>query len=638
MLRLFEAFAGYGSQRMALRNLGIPFESVGTSEIDGDVILSYAAIHTDFLERRTQCCNLDEKEMRKYLVDLNVPLDYRTFKIRVPSLKGKRLSDMYIANRLIKNYGDISLIDPFKLPDFDLLTYSFPCQDISISGYQKGLDKDSGTRSSLLWECCKIIEAKKPKYLLMENVKNLVGSNHVHNFKKFLDYLASLGYTNEWKVLNARDYGIPQNRERVFCISILNGEPFRFPEPVPLTIHLKDLLVTENLERYELSENQTSDVLILPDFAYCLDSNYWKGTFLKDYLEKRRRQLVTSRITDDNRYRVRRLTPMETWRLMGCSDEDYKKAASVVSHTSLYKQSGNSIVVPVLEAIFRSLFGISNKGELIMNKNEAKRKLIEIFRERVKGKKPDVSGRNTRHDGREGNWLEEQFGKSPDADNHADFWGFELKNETTSGKTTFGDWSANRYIFKTGSYASLFRNPEIGTPQDVFCQVFGKSNPQKNGRYSWSGSPIPHIGRYNDFGQIMQIEPNLDIVIRYSYSKDQRHNKSSIIPLPLQQDNIELARWFGANSPSSRRSDKCLQEKLEDKFNQNGWFTCKKDAYGRYDRICFGSPMNYHSWLKLVSEGTVFFDSGMYQGNGRPYQQWRANNDFWNSLIVECYN
>lgn len=356
MIRIFEAFAGYGSQRMALRNLGIPFESAGVSEIDGDVILSYAAIHTDFLSLRSTAGTISENEMRNYLMAKNVPLDYRTFKNRTPSLRGTKLWDMYLANKLIKNYGDIRIVDPTTLPDFDLFTYSFPCQDISISGYQKGLDKNSGTRSSLLWECCKIIEAKMPRYLLMENVKNLVGNNHIHNFQQFLDYLISLGYTNSWAILNARDYGIPQNRERVFCVSILDGEKFTFPEPVELKLYLKDLLEEGNQEKYELSADQISDSPILPDYAYCLDSNYWKGTFLCDYLEKHRRQLVTSRKYDENRYRVRRLTPLETWRLMGCSDNDYKKAAQMVSNTSLYKQSGNSIVIPVLESIFQLLF------------------------------------------------------------------------------------------------------------------------------------------------------------------------------------------------------------------------------------------------------------------------------------------
>ena len=184
MLRVFEAFAGYGSQRMALRNLGIPFEVVGISEIVEDALLSYAAIHTDFLQERSNIDDVikaDKTEMIQYLEQINVPLDYKTFKNRAKNLKPEKLKDMYLANKLIKNYGDITRINPQILPDFDLFTYSFPCQDISVAGYQHGLNSDSGTRSSLLWECCKIIETKKPKYLMMENVKNLVGSNHRHN-------------------------------------------------------------------------------------------------------------------------------------------------------------------------------------------------------------------------------------------------------------------------------------------------------------------------------------------------------------------------------------------------------------------------------------------------------------------------
>ena len=227
MLRVFEAFAGYGSQRMALRNIGIDFEVVGISEIDGDVIQSYAAIHSDFLNKREDIDDHipeDKEDMISFLEKINVPLDYKTFENKARKLRLPKLKDMYLANKLINNYGDIRRINPMELPDFDLFTYSFPCQDISVAGYQCGLDEDSGTRSSLLWDCCKIIETKKPKYLMMENVKNLVGKNHKGNFLKFLDYLEKLGYKNSWAVLNARDYGIPQNREQVFCISELEAE------------------------------------------------------------------------------------------------------------------------------------------------------------------------------------------------------------------------------------------------------------------------------------------------------------------------------------------------------------------------------------------------------------------------------
>ena len=360
MLRVFEAFAGYGSQRMALRNIGIEFEVVGISEIEGDVIQSYAAIHSDFLEKREHIDSYvpeDKEEMISYLEEINVPLDYKTFENKAKKLRLPKLKDMYLANKLINNYGDIQRINPTTLPDFDLFTYSFPCQDISVAGYQCGLNEDSGTRSSLLWECCKIIETKRPKYLMMENVKNLVGKNHKDNFLKFLDYLESLGYKNSWAVLNARDYGVPQNRERVFCISELESKrDFVFPEPTELKFKLDDILEKDVDERYYLNNGQVMDKPIKQEYSYCLDSNYWKGTTLQSFLKKHRRQLVTDRVNESGQYVPRRLTPKETWRLMGVNDEDIEKASQLVSNTSLYKQSGNSIVVPVLEAIFKQWF------------------------------------------------------------------------------------------------------------------------------------------------------------------------------------------------------------------------------------------------------------------------------------------
>ncbi|HIT90257.1 MAG TPA: DNA (cytosine-5-)-methyltransferase, partial [Candidatus Merdenecus merdavium] len=156
MLRVFESFAGIGTQRMGLKRVGIDHEVVGICEIDKFAIDSYQAIHGD-----------------------------------------------------VNNYGDISKIDPKDLPDFDLFTYSFPCQDISMAGKQAGFDKDSGTRSSLLWECERIIEAKRPKYLLMENVKALTFKKNLPGYEKWLEILSNLGYTNYSKVLNAKDYGVP---------------------------------------------------------------------------------------------------------------------------------------------------------------------------------------------------------------------------------------------------------------------------------------------------------------------------------------------------------------------------------------------------------------------------------------------
>lgn len=357
MLKVFEAFAGYGSQRMALKNLGIPHEVVGISEIDADALLSYSAIHDDLDNKSRIFNNILDEEKIDYLEKLNVPLDYKTFENKASKLKGRKLSNQYAANILSKNFGDIRTISPQNLPDFDFFTYSFPCQDISIAGYQKGLSSDSNTRSALLWECIKIIKEKRPKYLMMENVKNLVGSNHKDDFLSFLSILENMGYKNFWDVLDAKDYNLPQSRARVFCISILDfAHDFSFPEKLPLTLKVNDFLEKDVDEKFYLKNNQVTEFPIEQDYIYCLDANYWKGTFLKDFLKSRRRQLVSGKINKEGLYPARRLTPRETWRFMGVTDTDFEKAKKFVSNTSLYRQSGNSIAVPVLEAIFRELF------------------------------------------------------------------------------------------------------------------------------------------------------------------------------------------------------------------------------------------------------------------------------------------
>lgn len=202
-LRVFEAFAGYGSQSMALRNIGVDHEVVGISEIDKYAIMAYNATHpkTD-------------------------------------------------------NYGDICQIDWAKVPDFDLFTYSFPCTDISNAGAQAGFEEGSGTRSSLLWECRKAIEEKHPKYLLMENVKAITSKKFLPGLIKWQEFLSMHGYVNFIDVLNAKDYGIPQNRERCFLVSILDAPWYQFPEPKPLTLKLKDILEDNVAEKYYLDQSR----------------------------------------------------------------------------------------------------------------------------------------------------------------------------------------------------------------------------------------------------------------------------------------------------------------------------------------------------------------------------------------------
>ena len=213
-IRVFEAFAGYGSQAMALKRLQhdfpdrVEFEFVGISEIEPHAIAAYNAVHGD-----------------------------------------------------TPNFGDISKIDWAQVSDFDLFTYSSPCQDISTAGKQKGFIEGSGSRSSLLWECRRAIEAKRPKFLLMENVKALVQKKFMLEFQRWIDTLADLGNTSFWQVLNAKDFGIPQNRERVFMVSILGDATFEFPKPFPLEKRLRDVLEENVDESYYLSDVQTQRIL-----------------------------------------------------------------------------------------------------------------------------------------------------------------------------------------------------------------------------------------------------------------------------------------------------------------------------------------------------------------------------------------
>ena len=146
------------------------------------------------------------------------------------------------------------------------MSYSFPCTDISAAGLQRGFAEGSGTRSSLLWECRKAIEAKRPRYLLMENVKALVQKKHMADFKRWIATLAELGYDSYWKVLNAKDYGVPQNRERVFMISILSRDNegkqlYNFPQPFTLEARLRDVLEDEVPESYYLADEHVQRIL-----------------------------------------------------------------------------------------------------------------------------------------------------------------------------------------------------------------------------------------------------------------------------------------------------------------------------------------------------------------------------------------
>ena len=323
-MKVLSLFSGIGAFEKALDRLNIDYELVAFSEIDKYATKSYCAIH-----------GVDES----------------------------------------MNLGDITKVDENSLPkDIDLITYGFPCQDISLAGKQKGMFNDDGTqtRSGLFFEALRIIEATKPKIAIAENVKNLTGKKFKEQFELVLKSLEEAGYSNYWKVLNAKDYRIPQNRERVFIISIRKDidKGFEFPEPFPLKLRLKDMLDDEVDEKFYLSNKGVNGLLNaftavareVSEIELIDDTNLGFNPTPKIYTEYAptlragRYGLKVKECDEMNNLKIRKLTPKECWRLMGFDDEDFYKAEAVNSNTQLYKQAGNSIVVDVIEKIYEKLF------------------------------------------------------------------------------------------------------------------------------------------------------------------------------------------------------------------------------------------------------------------------------------------
>ena len=208
MLKVLELFAGIGACSKALTNLGIEHEIVDAVEIDKYAVQSFNAVHGT---------NFEPQDITKWDKDI----------------------------------------------ECDLIMHGSPCQDFSVAGLGKGGDKGSGTRSSLMYETLRIVEKLKPKYVIWENVKNLLSKKHRHNFDAYLEAMEKLGYKSKYQVLNAKNYGIPQNRERVFTVSVrkdLEAEfmAFEFPEPIELKTKLKDILEPAVDEKFYLSDEQVA--------------------------------------------------------------------------------------------------------------------------------------------------------------------------------------------------------------------------------------------------------------------------------------------------------------------------------------------------------------------------------------------
>ena len=227
-LRLIELFAGYGSQAMALKRAGVPFEYWRAIEFDKYAVKSYNAVHgTD---------------------------------IGVTDIRDIHASDLGITDTAHRTY---------------MMTYSFPCQDLSVAGHGKGMEEGSGTRSSLLWEVRRLLEEceELPQILMMENVPQVHGKKNITVFERWIDTLKDLGYKSVWRDLNSKDYGVPQQRNRTFMLSFLdNSFEYEWPAPVELELRLKDVLEDDVEERFYIGGERVQQLLeklvmrgILPD-------------------------------------------------------------------------------------------------------------------------------------------------------------------------------------------------------------------------------------------------------------------------------------------------------------------------------------------------------------------------------------
>ncbi|MGL5020483.1 MAG: DNA (cytosine-5-)-methyltransferase [Mycoplasmatales bacterium] len=416
-LRVFETFAGIGAQHKALERIGIPYEVVATSEWDIDAIICYDAIHHDKIN------NLDKTydELVGSPTSAYEFLSRFTFSsdgkvpicniIKLSEKKAKRLCIAFVRN---KNVGSIVDVDPINIPNHDILTYSFPCQDLSVAsmGRGKGMGRDAKSRSGLLWEVERILlglneQKRLPKYLLLENVTAMLSEQNKPDFDMWVKELTKLGYSTKYYKLNALDFGVPQGRTRVFAISILNDKNTITQDMIES--YTKDIRIIHNNELNKKLRNNEIDKKEYDAFKknqrLHLENILKEGSKYKDELKLAQPNHTPSRIKmrlenhqlEDKKHTYTRtlttkqdrhpnggmikynnelkdtpfrfLTPRECYMLMGFDSSDFSKVKIEFNNEftrkeKLYQQAGNSIVVNILESIFIAVWKNENSKEI----------------------------------------------------------------------------------------------------------------------------------------------------------------------------------------------------------------------------------------------------------------------------------
>lgn len=410
MLRIIETFSGIGSQAQALKNIGVDHEVVATVEWEIGAMFAYDIIHNgpqDLAPYRHHTRESLIEELGRYNLsgDGKVPLTYRA----LASMNVGQLRAILCTIERNNNFVDINSVKACQLPDADILTYSFPCQDLSVSGHwhhnNGGIDRNANNRSTLLWQIERIlkeyveIDKALPKFLLMENVRNILSDKHRGNFEEWQHFLESLGYVNEVYTLDARNFRVPQNRVRTYMISVL--APNRNTAQLIKAYFLLNSL--ENVVANEESVRPISDYLRLdysnetyrqeaiestPTYTPSREKIFEKnqilahgnhandGMWAKTVTTKQDRHPNSGLVAYDDlkltfaNTKYRNLTPRECFLLMGFEEEQYDRLMEnninvasdrkMLSQAKLIRLAGNSIVVQVLEKIFAQMYEIDS--------------------------------------------------------------------------------------------------------------------------------------------------------------------------------------------------------------------------------------------------------------------------------------
>ena len=417
-IRLIETFSGYGSQALALKYLGVEFEHWKTCEWAIKSIQAYKDIH---FTNDTKEINMSKDEMIDYLYNKGISSNYNEpmTKNQISRLNEKQLKTIIENIEITHNLVNIQQVKgkDLEIVDTDkyeyILTYSFPCQDLSLAGKGKGM-ADTSTRSGMLWEVERILNELKelnqlPQILLMENVPQVHGSDNVEHFNKWQLALERLGYKSYFQDLIATDYGIPQTRNRCFMISILGDYSYTFPPKKPLKLKLKDMLEDNVDEKYYIEDDLLQHIIkTKQEHSEYTQYDRYNGEFeqlcrvwkdkaptlhtkskdikiyeykkqltetiinVKDIKKTQMLDLYNRNVVADglcqtvdtgyhnsirllDKCRIRKLTPLECFRLMGVKDEDYYKIAKNQSNSSLYHLAGDSLVTFIICAILSTM-------------------------------------------------------------------------------------------------------------------------------------------------------------------------------------------------------------------------------------------------------------------------------------------